>query len=149
VDMDPAAYPDLDGDGLYDQTDADLDGDGLTNAYEEANGMNPRSAAGADGRNADNDGDGFSNHVEFLAGTGANDRNSVLRVMDLEPGASEMTITWQSVPGAVYRVRYSYDLQGWNDVEGGLISADSAQTAVTMSVPNGVVKTFYNVSLVP
>ena len=150
VDQTEGAYPDLDGDGLYDQTDADMDGDGLTNAYEEANGMNARSAAGADGRDADNDGDGYSNYVEYVAGTKANDASSALRVVDIVKGATEMNVAWKSVPGAVYRVRYSYNLSnGWSDVEGGLISADSAQTEVTMSVPNGTEKAFYTVSLVP
>jgi hypothetical protein len=149
VDADPAAYPDLDGDGLYDQTDADIDGDGLTNAYEEANGMNPRVATGNDGRDADNDGDGYSNRVEFLAGTKANDANSALRVIDFAKGATEATISWKSVPGAIYRVRYSYDLASWQDMADGLISADSAATEIVMTALPGMNKVFYSVALVP
>ncbi len=150
VDQDPSAYPDLDGDRLYDQTDADIDGDGLTNAYEEANGMNPRSAAGADGATADNDGDGFSNYTEFVAGTAANDSNSALQVVNLEPGESEMVIRFKSTPGAIYKIRYSYDLaSGWSDMPGSLMVAETAETEVTLESPGQATQAFYTVTLVP
>ena len=150
VDQSEGAYPDLDGDGLYDQTDADMDGDGISNIYEEANGMNARSAVGADGADADNDHDGYSNYVEYVAGTKANDASSALRVADIASGSNSFTMSWKSVPGAVYKVRYSYDLKsGWSDVEGGLVSADSEQTEVSMSVPANTQRAFYTVSLVP
>jgi len=150
VDQDPSAYPDLDGDRLYDQTDADIDGDGLTNAYEEANGMNPRSAAGADGATADNDGDGFSNYTEFGAGTAANDSNSALQVVNLEPGESEMVIRFKSTPGAIYKIRYSYDLaSGWSDMPGSLMVAETAETEVTLESPGQATQAFYTVTLVP
>ena len=150
VDQTAGSYPDLDSDGLYDQTDADMDGDGLGNAYEEANGMNARSVVGTDGPSADNDGDGFSNYIEYVAGTKANDRNSVLRVVDIAAGNDSFTMRWKSVPGAVYKVRYSYDLKsGWSDVDGGLVSADAEQTEVTMSVPTNTPRAFYTVTLVP
>ncbi len=150
VDQDPAAYPDLDGDGIYDMVDDDIDGDGIPNWYEEANGMNPRATAGADGAGADNDGDGYSNYVEFMAGSKADDRGSALRVLEFAPDAGSMTLRWKSVPGAIYKVRYSYDLgSGWSDVNGGMISADSAETEISIATPPEVTKAFYTVTLVP
>jgi glycosidase len=142
-----SSYADLDNDGLTDATDPDIDGDGLTNTYENAYGLNASNAAD---RDADLDADGFSNHLEFRAGTAANNRESALRVVNFARGQSDMAIRWKSVPGAVYRVRYTYDLGGsWSDVDGGLISADTAETEVTMSAPPGVNKAFYTVTLVP
>ncbi len=150
VDQTAGAYPDLDGDGLYDQTDPDMDGDGLSNAYEEANGMNARSAVGADGADADNDHDGYSNYVEYVAGTKANDASSALRVADIAPGATSVALRWKSVPGAVYKVRYTYNLtSAWADVDGGLVSADADETTVNMTVPLNTPRAFYTVSLVP
>jgi len=61
--------PDLDGDGLGDVCDSDQDGDGLPNAYEIANGLDPRNFS--DG-SSDPDGDGFTNLQEFEFGTDPN-----------------------------------------------------------------------------
>lgn len=57
---------DLDGDGQGDDVDTDIDGDGMDNAYETANGLNPRDASDASG---DLDGDGVSNLDEYTAQT--------------------------------------------------------------------------------
>lgn len=142
-----SSYADTDNDGLTDATDPDIDGDGMTNEYENAHGLNAASAAD---RDTDSDGDGFSNYLEFTAGTAANDRDSALKVVGFVPGQTEMSIRWKSVPGAVYRVRYTYDLTGgWDDVAGGLIAADTAETEVTIAPPVGATKAFYTVTLVP
>ncbi|MGA0110511.1 MAG: alpha-amylase family glycosyl hydrolase [Chthoniobacterales bacterium] len=146
VDVD-SDYTDTNGNGTPDALDPDIDGDGMTNEYELAHGLNPNSAAD---RDRDDDADGFSNYVEFMAGTAANNRDSALKVVSFAPGQTEMAIRWKSVPGAVYRVRYTYDLAGrWSDVDGGLIAADTQETEVTMSTPEGATKAFYSVVLVP
>ena len=124
-----------------------MDGDGMTNEYEVAHGLNPNSAAD---RDRDEDADGFSNYVEFVAGTAADDSRSALQIVNLEPGQTETTVSFQSTPGAVYRVRYAYDLtDGWNNVDGGLITADTTQTEVTISTPPTADKAFYTITLVP
>ncbi len=56
---------DLDGDGIPDGEDADIDGDGIPNAYEQANGLDPRDP---DDANGDADGDGATNGEEYSAG---------------------------------------------------------------------------------
>jgi glycosidase len=154
IDQTTGSYPDLDNDGLYDATDEDMDGDGISNPYEEANGMNPRSASGSDGASADNDGDGCSNYVEFLAGTKANDSTSALRVVSMAKGVGSVHLTWSSIPGGSYLVRYSTDLTNaasWTDFPGGVIMADSAQTSIEAVLPTGesFSKLFFTVELVP
>jgi hypothetical protein len=51
------------------QADPDGDADGLPDAWEMAFGLNPQSAAGADGGAGDPDGDGATNAQERSAGT--------------------------------------------------------------------------------
>ena len=146
VDVD-ADYTDTNGNGVPDALDPDIDGDGMSNEYELAHGLDPNNAAD---RDSDADADGFANYVEFVAGTAADDSKSALQIVNLEPGETETTVNFQSVPGAVYRVRYAYDLtEGWNNVQGGLITADTAQTEVTITAPPQVDKAFYTIQLVP
>ncbi len=142
-----ADYTDTNGNGIPDALDPDIDGDGLTNEYELANGLNPNDASD---RDRDLDGDGFGNYVEFLAGTAANDGNSALQIVNLAPGETEMVIRFRSTPGAIYKIRYSYDLaSGWSDMPGGLMVAESAETEVTLESPDQATRAFYTVTLVP
>jgi hypothetical protein len=142
-----ADYTDTNGNGTPDALDPDIDGDGMTNEYEVAHGLNPNSA---NDRNRDDDADGFSNYIEFVAGTAANDSNSALQVVNLEPGESEMVIRFKSTPGAIYKIRYSYDLaSGWSDMPGSLMVAETAETEVTLESPGQATKAFYTVTLVP
>jgi len=57
---------DVDGDGMGDACDVDDDNDGMTDAFENAQGLNPNDPADAA---LDNDGDGATNLEEFQAGT--------------------------------------------------------------------------------
>ena len=50
-------------------TSTDSDGDGLTNDWETLYGLNPNSAAGADGASGDPDGDFVTNAAEQAAGS--------------------------------------------------------------------------------
>lgn len=139
-------YTDTNGNGLTDATDPDIDGDGIPNWWEELHFGSP---TGADA-NADPDGDGYSNLVEFLAGTVPTDASSALRVASIEPGGPYVDLTWQTVPGALYKVRYSHDLASWHDYPGGLVMADD--TTMTIRAESGggnYDKLFFTVSLVP
>ena len=143
---------DTDGDGLTNDTDPDDDNDGIPDTYEIANGMNPLVTTGADGASGDKDGDGLTNYQEYLAGTKANDATSALGVSSLNPGNGQsVTLTWNSIPGAIYQVRYSGDLTNWIDFPGGLITAEGTTTSVNAVPPQGQTysKLFFRVNLVP
>ena len=56
------------------------------------------------GRDSDPDGDGLTNWQEFLAGTDPRNGNSVLRIQELKIEGDEVEVSWQSVPGMVYKV---------------------------------------------
>jgi hypothetical protein len=61
----------------------DADGDGLADNWETANGLNPASAAGIDGRHGDLDADGRSNWIEFQENTPANVADALRLPLDL------------------------------------------------------------------
>jgi len=61
----------------------DGDGDGLPDDWETAQGLNPASANGDDGRHGDPDADGRSNYLEFQSGTPANAPDTTRPPMDL------------------------------------------------------------------
>ena len=62
-----------DNDALGDACDLDDDNDGLPDDFEEANGLNPRSAHDA---RLDSDGDGLDNLTEYHFGTDINNPDS-------------------------------------------------------------------------
>ncbi|HUF64241.1 MAG TPA: beta-propeller fold lactonase family protein [Verrucomicrobiales bacterium] len=76
-----------------------------------------------DGEN-DFDGDGISNAAEFAAGTNPAEQFATpiqpLRlIIRRQAGSSEVQLSWEARPGAVYRVQYSSDLFIWIDSPSG------------------------------
>ncbi len=61
--------------------DVDSDSDGLPDSYEITFGLNPNSAAGADGANGDPDGDGRTNLQEYQAQPSTHPRGFVRRYL--------------------------------------------------------------------
>ncbi|MGI9240376.1 MAG: sulfatase-like hydrolase/transferase, partial [Verrucomicrobiales bacterium] len=93
---------------------ADNDADLLPNAYELANGLDPDSPKDAA---ADLDGDGNTNYEEWLAGTDPNDPSEFFRVVDLQKASEQISLTWPSVIGRSYQLRWSVDMEAWNPGE--------------------------------
>lgn len=91
---------DHDRDGTPDAFDEDDDNDGMPDTYEDANELNALEADGGE----DLDGDGFINLHEFLAGTAANDPDSLLRIQSTLRNDPLWTLTWMSVTGKTYGV---------------------------------------------
>jgi type VI secretion system secreted protein Hcp len=87
----------------------DTDRDGIPDSYENANGLDPAS----DDSHDDKDGDGLSNYREYIAGTGANNRDSVFIVQGVQRGgASGNTVTWSAEPGRSYEVYVADSVEG-------------------------------------
>lgn len=106
--LDSSETRDTDGDGVGDNADTDDDNDGLPDSFEIANGLNPKSAAGVDGRNGDLDNDGFSNWEEYVGGTAA---NNPFIFPEPEPAFIERIISGSYVPNSNnYRSSASYDI---------------------------------------
>jgi hypothetical protein len=77
-----------------------------------ANGGTPGSEGGLD-----TDGDGASDAVEALFGTNPNSPGSLPAAnLTANPGGN-MTLTWPSVPGVIYRVQSCTPLTGWVTVQ--------------------------------
>lgn len=92
----------------------DSDGDGLRDAWELANGLDPHDPSGPNGPDGDPDGDGQSNLAERIAGTAANDPESVLRIVSSTHTGGGWELEWSSVPGKRYRILVSDDLAEWH-----------------------------------
>jgi hypothetical protein len=59
---------------------------------------------------ADSDSDGLDNWQEWKAGTIPTNAISVLKISSLSTGGSNLSVTWQSVPGLVYFLQRSTNL---------------------------------------
>jgi hypothetical protein len=107
----------------------DRDGDGMLDEYEIANELNPFDASD---RDLDLDGDGRSNYMESVAGTAANDPNSALRIIDYNLTDTTGSLTWSSIPGRIYQVQFSTDLENWTNLPDD-IPAEGAPATETAS----------------
>ena len=102
---------------------ADLDADGIPDWWELLHGFDPDDSSDA---NDDPDSDNESNLAEYQAGTHPRKSDLVdpdptptpLRIISVRKGAApdQLTITFASDPGVVYRVYASASLEGLNDV---------------------------------
>jgi type VI secretion system Hcp family effector len=86
----------------------DADGDGMSDEFETQFALLLHSDDGA----RDADGDGLSNLEESRVGTDPTKGSSFFKATTAPgaPGSNELILTWNSVPGASYRVRFSPDL---------------------------------------
>ena len=128
----------------------DTDSDDMSDAYEDANGLDKNSNAD---RNPDSDGDGQTTYLEFVAGTAANNAASVLHItaatVDQTSGAAN--VTWASVATKRYRLQYSVDLASWTDT-GSTITAAGVSTRAVVTVPGAPLTAghaFLRVKVVP
>jgi hypothetical protein len=135
----------------------DADVDGLNNAWEKALGIDDRATA-------DYDGDGMGDYHEMLAGTGADDPNSLLafRSIRREAGAAPadaggqtfkaVRVKWQTVPGKSYQVQYVpslLDAPVFIDV-GEVVTAAAGEyeRELLVDVPEGAVTGAFRIQLI-
>lgn len=96
----------------------------------------------------DEDGDGVSNSKEDAAGTNPFSASSIFTTTNVTlPDASTIQLTWQSVPGKIYRIEGAATPGGTYMPLGSQIPASSGATT-TASVPT-TGKNFFHVALVP
>ena len=103
---------------------ADSDGDGMPNVFESL--YFGSSTAG--NPTLDLDGDGLTNLREFYAGTSAGDSNSYLRVSAFTLSGGAAHITFGSVNGRRYRVRFTDNLitGPWNLLSDNIVGTGAA-----------------------
>jgi len=86
---------------------------------------------------ADDDGDGASNLTEFLGGTNPADPTSVLR-MTIQSTAVGFLVQWNAVPGSVYQLQVSHDLEQWADAAGPAFAAGGEASSVVATTGSAV-----------
>jgi hypothetical protein len=89
----------------------------------------------------DSDGDGVSDRNEYLAGTDPTNPEDALRLV-LGAGPSGPVISWNAKPGATYRVQYSSDLNGWQNLSEPAFAVEST---LTQTVPANVGALYFRV----
>jgi hypothetical protein len=91
----------------------DFDNDGLFTWWEEVYGFTP-SIPGE--QTLDSDGDGVNNLAEFQQGTVpslSSLLSSTVEILSVDTDASNVTLSFTSNPGQVYRVEWCADLPDW------------------------------------
>ncbi len=111
----------------------DDDADGLNNSWEQS--------LGSDQTNPDSDGDGVSDGHEFRAGTGLNDADSFLAMVQVSPQPDgNVLVTWDAVAGKSYQLQFtSSDLSESSQVFSNVNDVVTATGEVsTTVVTNGM-----------
>ena len=124
----------------------DADGDGMSDDWENTYLGGTNAALG--GAMEDRDGDGFSNLHEYIAGTNPTNAASVLKVVQVSPGATtNFVLDWASVAGKFYDIRWLANLLAppWATVASNL-PATPPLNVYTVSV-TGVGSGFYRVEV--
>ena len=110
-------------------TAVDSVGDGIPDAWRAAHfGGSGTTTNGQSCASCDPDHDGMSNLQEFLAGTNPTNAASVLRISALTHTGADVTLSFQSVTGIVYRVeaRDVLRLGGWSILLDGILGTGGA-----------------------
>jgi hypothetical protein len=124
----------------------DSDGDGLPDAWEEAQLYHGGQTPGDNGwdlslidKNGDFDKDGVSNYTEYVAGTYATDRSSVLSLSIKEKLATSARLEFYAFYGKSYTLESTTDLKTWASTPFSLTDpaapdAAAAQSSLTSTV---------------
>jgi fibronectin type 3 domain-containing protein len=102
------------------------------------------------GSNADPDGDGWINAHEFAAGTGPNDRTSLLKVTAFSSDGGDVTLSFLTVTGKSYRVEKSDTLSegSWLVVEAPVYGTGGV-VEITDEGGGSMARWFYRIAVLP
>jgi hypothetical protein len=106
----------------------DVNNNGMSDLYEQ---YYFHTVSATRTRNTDTDGDGMSDYAEFIAGTDPTNALSNLRFVTTQMQGGVTTLQWSAVPGRLYQVQSSTNLQTWTPVTGWLQALGSPLTYVT------------------
>lgn len=106
----------------------DDDADGLNNSWERS--------LGSDVVNPDSDGDGVSDGHEFRAGTGLNDADSFLAMVQVSPQPDgNVLVQWDAVAGKSYQLQFTAsDLAESSQVFSNINDVVTASGGMSMTV---------------
>lgn len=126
----------------------DTDNDGIPDAWESANGSNPSFNDAAD----DEDDDSLTLYEEYLFGLNPVSADQYEWTVTRVAETGHMEVTFPTLPGRRYKVRWSPDLIVWHDASAQVEGTGSEMTfiddgAVTGSAPPGPVQRFYHVEV--
>jgi hypothetical protein len=95
---------------------------------------------------ADPDGDGMTNAQEFAAGTNPNDRNSLLKISQVQTSGNDRLVSFPTVSGKIYRLEASNTLQSgsWTTVQDN-IAGNGGTVQVTDTGGAAQPRRFYRV----
>jgi hypothetical protein len=118
----------------------DIDGDDVSDTWERSFGLD---ATVADG-DADEDADGSSNRAEFLAGTNPLIDTSAFRAGTISvPNATQLQLSFDSVPGRSYQLQHSDLLTVWADTGAPFPAhASDPQTVILITRPASTKKSY-------
>ena len=122
-------FDDLDEDALPDSWEMQVFGDLLS------------------GPDDDFDGDGQSNRQEWQLGTDAANGASRFAANLVEKSATELTLTWPSVPGRTYRIQASSSLLGAWQEHASVPAAPAPARVTSRSIPKNFGRMFYRVAM--
>ncbi len=115
----------------------------LTNFGTTANSGNAADSA-------DPDGDGWTNAQEYITGTNPTDRNSTLKINELQANGMDMLVSFPTVSGTTYRLEWSETLQtgSWTVIQDN-IAGTGGIIQLTDSNGAGKTKRFYQLVVSP
>lgn len=120
---------------------SDTDGDGMTDAWEDANGLNKL----VNDAGLDVDADGFNNLQEFTAGTNPQSAASRLKIDSVLPVAGGVQISFLAVSNKTYSILYHGPLWtgGWSKLADVPAQFTTQSVTVTDGGASGASPRFY------
>ena len=95
----------------------------------------------------DSDGDGMTDYAEFIAGTNPTNAASKLVFLSVSTQTNNaVQFQWAAIPGRVYQLQTSTDLDSWTPASEWLRASTSPMTAI---VTNAMPSRLYRVQVRP